>query len=470
MARSFDSRDARGQHVLIPRLLRTLACASTLHRDNQVECCDKTMTGTSQALPHAGSYYAATTNYVCDFAQLHGAQSADVCVIGAGFTGISTALHLVERGYNVHVVEANRVGWGASGRNGGQFSDGITGEEKIVQGQDRTAEKLLWDMRWEGQDIILKRVHQYNIQCDLKFGHLRVAVKKRHLRNFQTQYEALEKHDFPFEFRLLSDKETQDLIGTSAYIGALMNMRNGHLHPLNLCIGEAMAAVSLGATIFEQSRVLRIEKGDRPKVITQLGSVSADFVVIAGNAYHSLELSLRSIMLPVHSFIIATEPLPEKLATVLNPRDLAVIDANSVLDYFRLSADQRLLFGGRCNYFGSDPEIIRKKLRLRMLNVYPQLSNLDIEFAWGGTIGVPFSRVPQLGRVAPNIFYCQGYSGHGVNVSHLAGQIMADAVSGILERYDMFARIKPITVPGAHRFSKPIIALGVLYNQLRDRL
>ena len=423
-----------------------------------------------QALPHTGSYYAATANDVTDFAPLQGARSADVCVIGAGFTGISTALHLAERGYDVHVVEASKVGWGASGRNGGQMIGGVSGEEKMAKRHDQLAESVFWDMRWAGHNIIRERVSRYDIQCDLKSGYLDVAIKDRHLRGFEAEYEALDKHNFPFEFRMLSREETQDTIGTNAYIGALMNMGNGHMHPLNLCIGEARAAVSQGATIYEQSPVLEIEKGGRPKVITQHGSVSAEFVVIAGNAYHSLERKLRGIMFPVNSFIIATEPLDEELAGSVNPKDLAVCDPNFVLEYFRLSADKRLLFGGRCNYFGSDPEIIQKQLRPRMLKIYPQLAKLKIDFAWGGRIGVPLNRVPQLGRISPKVLYCQGYSGHGVNVTHLAGQIMADAVAGTFERFDLFANIKPLVVPGSHIFSRPMVALGMLYYQIKDRL
>jgi len=280
----------------------------------------------------------------------------------------------------------------------------------------------------------------------------------------------LQKDKFPHEFRLLSADETRETIGTSAYIGALLNMANGHLHPLNLCIGEARAAVSLGATIYEQSPVIKIEKGDRPRVVTQQGFVSADAVVIAGNAYHTLERKLRGIMFPVNSFIIATEPLSDDIIKAINPRDLAVCDPNFVLEYFRLSADKRLLFGGRFNYFGFDPGVIKKNLRPRLLKIYPQLSGIDIDYAWGGTIGVPINRVPQLGRISPNVLYCQGYSGHGVNVTHLAGQIMADAVAGTMERFDLFANIKPFIVPGAHWLSRPMVTLGMLYYWIKDRL
>jgi gamma-glutamylputrescine oxidase len=419
---------------------------------------------------HTGSYYAASVNDVTDYAPLQGDKSADVCVIGAGFTGISTALHLAERGYNVHVVEANKAGWGASGRNGGQMIGGISGEEKLLKQNGPGAKELLWNMRWAGHEIIRERVEKYAIQCDLKSGYLDVAIKERHLRDLEAEQERLEEHGFPFKVRMLSKEETQQTIGTNAYIGALMNMGNGHLHPLNLCVGEARAAVSQGATIYEQSPVLNIEKGSRPKVVTQQGSVTADFVIIAGNAYHALERKLRGIMFPVNSFITATEPLSDDLVASINPMDLAVCDPNYILEYFRLSADKRLLFGGRCNYFGTDPEIIKQNLRPRMLKIYPQLADTKLDFAWGGTIGVPVNRVPQIGRVAPNVLYCQGYSGHGVNVTHLAGQIMADAVCGTLERFDLFADSKPFPIPGSYQFGRPMVALGMLFYKLKDRL
>ena len=423
-----------------------------------------------QPQAHTGSYYAATVNDVTDFAPLLGEQNADVCVIGAGFTGISTALHLAERGYNVHVVEANRVGWGASGRNGGQIIGGISGEENVAKYLGKDADDVFRELRWAGHDIIRERVRKYGIQCDLKFGYLDVAIKERHVRDLEADHERLRKDNFPHEFKMLSKDETREIIGTSAYVGALLNMANGHLHPLKMCVGEARAAVSQGATIYEQSPVLNIEKGSRPRVVTQQGFVTADAVVIAGNAYHTLERKLRGIMFPVNSFIIATEPLSEEVVRTVNPKDLAVCDPNFVLEYFRLSAEKRLLFGGRCNYFGSDPEVIKKMLQPKLLKIYPQLANLGIDYAWGGTIGVPINRVPQLGRISPSIYYCQGYSGHGVNVTHLAGRIMADAVAGTVEQFDLFANVKPVIVPGAHWLNKPMVALGMLYYQIKDRL
>ncbi|MEL7447765.1 MAG: FAD-binding oxidoreductase [Pseudomonadota bacterium] len=425
---------------------------------------------TTNPQEHTGSYYAASVNSVTDFAPLAGNERADVCVVGAGFTGVSTALHLAERGYNVRVVEANRVGWGASGRNGGQMIGGIAGEEAIARHHGRDVEELFSELRWAGHQIIRERVERYGIDCDLKHGYLDVAIKPRHMVDIEHDYERLKAADFPYHVEILSRDQVSALIGTDAYIGALLNMGNGHLHPLNLCIGEAQAAAGLGVAFHEHSPVLAIEENDKPTVVTASGSVTADAVVLAGNAYHALDRRLGGVMFPVRSYIIGTEPLDEATVAAINPQDLAVCDPNFVLEYFRLSADKRMLFGGRINYFGEDPAFIEQRLRKKMARIYPQLANIKIDYAWGGTIGVPLNRVPRFGRLGRNVYYCQGYSGHGVNVTHLAGRILADAVAGTLEQFDMFASVKPVVVPGTRHLWKPMVALGVMYYQLRDRL
>lgn len=421
------------------------------------------------AQEHTSSYYAATVNDVTNYPRLRDEISVDVCVIGGGFTGIATALTLAERSYNVCVLEANRIGWGASGRNGGQMIGGISGESKLLKAHPDLAD-LVWDMRWRGHQIIRERVQRYDIACDLKRGYLDVAIKPRHLRDLEEQEQWLARRAFPFEHRLLSRDETRDAIGTDAYIGALQNMGNGHLHPLNLCIGEAKAAETLGVDIFEQTAAMGIEHGDRVRILTAEGSVSAFFAVIAGNAYQVLDRSLRSRLFPVRSYIIATAPLTDEQLDTINPHDLAVCDPNFMLEYFRLSADKRLLFGGRCNYFGEDPDVIAARLKPRMLKIYPQLKDIGIDYAWGGTIAVPVNRVPQLGRIAPNVFFSHAYSGHGVNVTHLAGEVIADAVGGTMERFDVFAGLRSSRIPGVTHFGNAMVSLGMIWYGMRDRL
>lgn len=418
---------------------------------------------------HTSSYYAASANQATDFPRLKGDLRADVCVIGAGFTGISTALALAERSYNVCVLEANRIGWGASGRNGGQLIAGISGEQKLLDTNPDLAD-LVWDMRWRGHEIIRERVERYGIECDLKYGFVDVAIKPRHVLDLQQEEQRLTRRKVPFEHKLLSRTETRDALGTDAYIGALQNMGNGHLHPLNLCIGEAQAAASLGAQLFEQTAAMRIDHGEAVRVSTAEGSVTADYVIVAGNAYQSLVKSLRARLFPVRSYIIATEPLSEEQLDTINPHDLAVCDPNFVLEYFRLSADKRLLFGGRCNYFGEDQKVIASRLKPRMLKIYPQLRDVGIDYAWGGTIAVPVNRVPQIGRIAPNVFYANAYSGHGVNVTHLAGEILSDTIGGTAERFDVFSRLRSTRIPGVNHFGNAMVSLGIIYYGLKDKL
>ncbi|MEM9386571.1 MAG: FAD-binding oxidoreductase [Pseudomonadota bacterium] len=419
---------------------------------------------------HTTSYYAASRNDLTSYPALSGTHKTDVCVVGGGFTGVATALELAERGYRVTVLEANRIGWGASGRNGGQLIHGVPGAKRIAAARGSDGNKLVAEMAWEGHRIVRERVAKYDIDCDLKSGYLDVAITKGHMRALQEEHDALQASDFPHPLELLGKAQTQTLIGTEAYIGGLLNMGSGHLHPLNLCAGEARAAVSLGAQVFEGSPVTAIKPGMNPHVVTDQGTVEADTVVLAGNAYHELAPHLRRRMFPVRSFIIGTEPLPKATVERINPRDLAVCDPNFVLEYFRLSADKRMLFGGRIDYFGEDPSVIEARMRKKLARIYPEFGQARIDFAWGGKIGVTLKRVPLFGRLGQGVIYCQGYSGHGVNNTHMAARVLADAVSGTLERFDMFASIDAIAVPGADRFPNPFISLGLIYYRLRDKL
>lgn len=419
--------------------------------------------------PHCNSYYAATINDNTDYPVLEGANSSDVCIIGGGFTGVSTALDLAERGYKVTIIEANRISWGASGRNGGQFIGGISGTERLKKFQDKDITDLIWKMNWEGNEIIKQRVEKYNIDCDLEFGYMDVAIKPRHEKSLQEDYENLQQHNFPYELRMVPEEEMGDVLGTKAYKSGLINMANGHLHPLNLCLGEAAAAAQQGTKIYERSPVTRIEHGNKPRVHTEKGFVECDFVVLAGNAYHTLEQrKLGGVVFPAGSYIIATEPLSDDLAHEINPLNMAVSDPNYVLDYFRPSADKRMLFGGRCNYSGRDPISIKKTMLPRMIKIFPQLKDVKIEYEWGGKIAIVINRIPHIGRIDNNIFYAQGYSGHGVNVTHLTGQILADAVSGTFERFDVFERAKHFRIPGSQFFGNQIVALGMIFYRLMD--
>jgi len=429
------------------------------------------MRATDQKQEHTGSYYAASVNEVTDYPELEGAKSVDICVVGAGFTGVATALTLAERGFSVALVEANRIGWGASGRNGGQVINGISGLAKIRKKYGDSIDGMLWDLKWRGNDIIYERVEKYGIECDLKGGFLEVAPKPKQVAYLDEYAEERERHNFPHRYEIWDREKTCAMLGTDAFHGGFICYRDGHLHPLNLCIGEARAASDLGVQIFEQSPVVGIEHGERPKVKTANGYIQADTVVLAGNAYSQLEPKyLSNLVFPAGSYIIGTEPLSEDVVNRVNPMDVAVCDVNEVVDYYRLSGDKRMLFGGACNYSGRDPVSIKSYILPRMLKIYPDLKDIRIEFEWGGKIGIVLNRIPAVGRINKNVYYCQGYSGHGVCATHVMGEVMADAVGGTMERYDLFAGMKHFRLPGSQWVGNQIIALGMLYYKMKDKL
>jgi gamma-glutamylputrescine oxidase len=420
---------------------------------------------------HTKSWYAATVNERTDYPRLQGSQTADVCIVGAGFTGVATALTLAERGFRVILLEANRVGWGASGRNGGQLINGISGLSRIRRHHGPEIADLLWELRWRGNEIIRDRVARYRIDCDLKDGWIETAVKPRHLRVLEAWAEELQRRRFPHRWALWDRDRTREMLGTDAFVGGLVNYYDGHLHPLNLCIGEARAARQLGVRIFEHSPVSDIRHGARPTVVTAAGSVQAHHVLLAGNAYSRLEQGrLGNLVFPAGSYIIATEPLDDETVAQINPQDLAVCDMNEILDYYRLSPDRRLLYGGRCNYSGREPSDIQASIVPRMLKIYPRLRGVRVDYQWGGRIGIVLNRVPVLGCIENNVWHCQGYSGHGVNATHIMGEVMADAIGGQLGTFDLFAKMRHFRLPGNQWLGNQVIALGMLYFRLKDLL
>lgn len=421
---------------------------------------------------HTGSYYAASANEQTRYAPLANDIEADIVVVGAGFTGINTALELAERGREVVLLEANRLGWGASGRNGGQIIGGIGHDpERFQRHIGSNGVRRIYQLGIEARDIIRERVERHGIDCDLKWGYCDVALKPRHLRQFAEWRDHEAAIGNPHEYRLLDREELRDYVNTEVYLGGLLNYGNGHLHPLNLCLGEARAAASLGTRIFEQSRVTAVIPGPRPRVVTAQGSVRANRVVLCGNAYlGNVVPRLASRVLPSNSSVIATEPLPAELARAIVPGDVAVCDPRTALDYFRLSADRRLLFGGLSNYTGLEPRDLVGTLRRKMLRVFPALADVRIDYGWSGQIGIGLNRMPQLGRLDGNIVYIQAYSGHGVAPTHVMARITAAMIDGSPADFDLFARIPHRPFPGGRLLRRPGLALGMAWFKLRDAL
>lgn len=427
--------------------------------------------GTAQ---RSASYYTASLNDPIQYPTLQGQVSVDVVIIGGGFTGVASAVELAERGLKVAIVETNRIGWGASGRNGGQVTGSLSGDEAMRQ-QMRSrlgdeVDDFIWHLRWRGHEIIEQRVKKYGIDCDLKRGHLHTAMKPSHMSELRAFHEEAQRRGMGDQVTLLDQAGVRQHLDSKLYQGALKNTRNLHLHPLNLCLGEARAAHSLGALIYENSEVLEIIHGERPAVVTAQGRIDAHQVLLAGDVYHKLERKqLKGKIFPAMGGIVTTAPLGE-LARTINPHDLAVYDCRFVLDYYRLTGDGRLLFGGGANYSGRDSRDIAAELRPCIERTFPALKGVDIEFQWSCAMGIVMNRIPQLGKVSDNVWYCQGYSGHGVATSHIMGEIMAEALTGTLAKFDTFAGCKHIKVPLGDVFGNPMLAVGMWYYQMLEKL
>jgi len=429
----------------------------------------------SQSNDHAPSYYRATANAMPQRPPLGADLSADVCVIGGGFTGVNTAIELAQRGLSVILLEARRIGWGASGRNGGQLIRGIghdvTGFAKYV-GEEGV--RYLEQAGIESVALVGERIREHAIACDLRWGFCELANTAAQFAAFKGEQESLARLGYAHETRLVAPLDMPQVVGSSVYAGGLVDMGSGHLHPLNLVLGEAQVAESLGVRIFEHTEVLELIHGDTVQVRCATGTVRAANLVLACNAHlEALEPRLSGKVLPAGSYIIATEPLAVELAQQLIPQNLALCDQKVGLDYYRLSADRRLLFGGACHYSGRDPKDIAAYMRPKLLKVFPQLANTAIEFQWGGKIGITANRFPQVGRLQqyPNVFYAQGYSGHGLNVTHWCAKLLAQGIhAGHSPGLDIFSQVPHMTFPGGKALRSPLLALGMLWYRLRERL
>ncbi|MBE1274956.1 NAD(P)/FAD-dependent oxidoreductase [Enterovibrio baiacu] len=426
-------------------------------------------------LPHTSSYYAATAKYPQRYPQLSESISADVCIVGGGFSGVNSAIELAQRGYSVVLLESNKIGWGASGRNGGELIRGIGhGIEQFTNQIGREGVDAINQMGVEAVQIVKDRVDEFNIDCDLAMGYCDLALKPAHIKELQEDFDALTASGYPHDIKMLSKADLAEVIGSDRYTGGMLDMGSGHLHPLNLVAGEAVAAASLGVQIFEDSAAVRITKGDKPVVKTEKGQVTCRYLLLAGNAYigHKLEPYIGGKVLPAGSYIIATEPLTDEQVRQTIPQNMAFADLSIALDYYHLSGDNRLLFGGLCTYSGKDPKDITGALLPNLERVFPTLKGIKIDFEWGGMIGIGANRLPQIGTLpdSPNIFYAQAYSGHGVNATHMAGKVIAEAISGTAERFDVFARVKHMTFPGGPLLRSPLLAIGMTYHRIKEVL
>lgn len=417
------------------------------------------------------SYYTATAEPLARLPALSGDIRADVCVIGAGFTGLSAALHLAERGMKVVLLEAQRVGWGASGRNGGQLGSGQRVDQQSLErmvGPDHA--KKLWGLAEDAKTIVKSLAARHKIDCDLKPGIVYADHKQRFVSHTRAYVEHLKTVYGYDRISFLDRNELADAIGTDVYFGGSLDLGAGHLHPLKFAFGLARAAQEAGVTIHEMSHVTAIRRGDPARVETASGSVTADHVLLGCNGYLGLlEGEIAARVMPINSYIIATEPLGESTARAIIRDDVAVADSRFVVNYYRFSADHRMVFGGRESYGYRFPADIATAVRDRMLTVYPQLSDAAIDYYWGGTLGITMNRMPHFARLAPNILSASGFSGHGVAMATLSGAIMAETIAGQAGRFDIMAKVPTPRFPGGMALRHPLLVLAMLYYALRDR-
>ncbi|MEQ8664126.1 MAG: FAD-binding oxidoreductase [Rhodospirillales bacterium] len=421
---------------------------------------------------HAPSYYAATAVGMPDHPALDQDTRCDVCVVGGGFTGLSSALHLAERGYDVVLLEGRRVGWGASGRNGGQIGFGQRkGQDDLESMVGKEHARRLWDLFLDARSLVRERIRRHDIPCDLTPGSLNVAHKKSYAPYYEGYAEKLRREYDATTIRYVDRDEANRMAGADCFHGGLFDSEGGHLHPLNYALGLARACADAGVRIFEQTLATGYKAGPLAVVDTAKGSVTADFVVLGCNGYLG-KLAGRAAgrIMPINNYVIATEPLGEDGANRIIPDNVSVADTRFVVNYWRRSADNRLLFGGGESYSSRFPADIGGFVRPHMLNVYPHLKDARIDYAWGGTLAITMTRMPHFARLAPNVFTAQGYSGHGVVLTSLAGQLIAEAVSGTAERFDVFASIKTPSFPGGTLLRWPGLVAGMLYYGLRDRI
>jgi gamma-glutamylputrescine oxidase len=416
------------------------------------------------------SYYQATATPSPSHPPLAGDVSADVCIIGAGYTGLSAALELAEAGYRVVVLEAETLGHGASGRNGGQICTGFSsGQDKIIAQLGKEDARKCFALAEESKQLLKDRVARHDIACDLRWGYLHVLPKPNRMDGLREWKQELDELGYSGT-AILSRAELAEKLGTAAYHGALSDPGAGHFHALNYCLGLARAAVSAGASIHEHSRAVEVDTGSAPRVRTASGTVSARFIVIACNAYLGrLVPKLHGKVMPVTSYIITTEPLGETQARALIRDGEAVADTNFIVDYFRITADTRMLFGGRASYTTLEPPDLGAYMRPRMTRIFPQLRDAKIDFAWGGFIAITYNRIPDCGRVSPTTYYAHGYSGQGVALAGLYGKLMAEAIRGTAERFDLLARVRHLPFPGGP-IRVPMLASAMLYYRIKDML
>lgn len=439
------------------------ASASVVERMNLLHLNDRTG-------EYPPSFYAATATPFSALPALKGEVQADVCIVGGGYTGLSAALHLSQKGYSVVVLEAHRMGFGASGRNGGQVGSGQRQDQDWLEAEvGRESAQRLWAISEEAKSLVKSLIRDHAMPVTFYPGVAAACWHDAEVRDAYRTADKLERDYGYAHLKRLDGAAIGNLTGSGVFKGGVLDMGAGHVHPLNYALGLAKAAQAAGAQLFEQSEVVEIKPGAKPVVRTVRGFVRASQIILACNGYlGGLDPVVASRVMPINNFIVATEPLGDGAREVLS-EPVAVADTRFVVNYWRLSEDNRLLFGGGETYGYRFPDILRV-VRKPMLQIYPQLAGTRIDYAWGGTLAITMNRMPCFARPAQNVLSASGYSGHGVAMATLAGKILAETVTCQNERFDLMATIPQIAFPGGPALRWPLLVLAMTWYSLRDRL
>ncbi len=430
------------------------------------------LTANDRAGVYPPSFYASVVNPLPEFPEAKGTIDCDVCVVGGGFTGLSSALHLAERGFAVVLLEAHRVGFGASGRNGGQVGSGQRLDqddlEKMVGKEQAQA---LWKIACQSLDLVQDLIAQHKIDCHYVPGIIHADHRERFVKHSHAYVGKLQTEYNYEHIQALDRQQIRQLIGSDAYYGGSLDMASGHLNPLDFALGLAKAAEKAGVSIFERSRVSGVDEGDPAVITCNHAAINARYVVLGCNGYlGDLQPRVAAKVMPINNFIVATEPLEENLCQSLLRDNHAVADSKFVVNYFRLSEDNRMLFGGGETYGYRFPKDVASIAKKPMLETFPQLKDVGIDYAWGGTLGITMNRMPHFERLQGNILSASGFSGHGVAMATLAGSIMADAIEGQAGRFDVMASVPTRSFPGGAVFRWPLLVLAMAWYSLRDKL
>ena len=406
------------------------------------------------------------------FPSLDGDEQADVCVIGGGYTGLSTALHLRQKGYDVVLLEAERVGWGASGRNGGHVGTGQRADQSSIEKWvGNEAAKGLWQLSLEAVQKVCDLIEAHQIDCELGTGNLHLAAKPGHVGELQEEVEHLSSQYGYHKLAYLPPEAVAERTSAQGFYGGLLDDGCKHLHPLKYAVGLARAAAAAGVRIYEGTRGTPATDGRSGEVQTQNGCVKAKHIVLGCNAYlGKLIPRLAGNIMPINNFVIATAPLPSTLLPRINRDNLSMSDSLFVINYWKLSEDGRMIFGGGENYSSRFPSDIKAFVRPHMLNIYPELADTEIEYGWGGAVGITLNRMPDFGRIGERLWYAQGFSGHGVPTATMAGHLLAEAIDGDTTGFDLMASVPTHRFPGGTLLRWPGLVAGMLFYSLRDKI